>query len=466
MQHSAILGMIAAAGWLVACSPDDHAGSRVPDTDVAFSLAGSGSAIVVADAGTGSGSGSGSGSDAGTGSGSAAVPDAGSGSGSGTPPDAGSGSGSGSGMPPDAGSGSGSGSGGPGTCTFGRRVRDWRPAPGELDNRDWTDIVLTPSPSNHDVYPWTVTVPGQIAEVKLSPPGYYGTPAYAFGIDYDGTIDECPFDSTLHAWFLPGIYNAEISYRDGRPPALYTVFAGSSPNGPVTTPTVPGAAASSTGGTTREKTKDPNCPEYPDWDQIPWNMLPYDPGAFIIEDPEADNKYIERGVKAMGDRAVRAGDVVTGAQKIVDAYNAKGSPLNVVMVGHGSNTNLSVGAGTGFTDAKSLFMTGTKSNKDFIAKVSAEGKQRVQRLAMIGCCVAGRVQELANDHLMCDMARGLAPGAAITEVLAFGAVTNSVEPSGRREGYFTVSGKPWSNTGKLVKKGHCDFWQSQKPPPK
>jgi hypothetical protein len=296
----------------------------------------------------------------------------------------------------------------------------------------------------------------------MAPPHFSGTPAYAYGIDYSATIDECGGSSTVHAWFQPGIYTVEISYRDGRLADLYTLFAGSTYNGP-TASSGQGSAASG-GRTTSGKTKDPNCREYPEYAQIPWNQLPYDTGAVVVEEPEKDNGYIENSVKVMAGQEVRAADPATAATKIVAAYAAKGSAVNLVMVGHGANTNLSIGGGTTWVNGKYLFMTGTRTNKDFLAKVSESNVQRVKRLGIVGCCVSGRVHELADEHLMCDLARGLAPGDAVTEVLGFAAMTNTVVPAERREGYFTVSGSAWNLHATLMKKGHCDVWQAQKPP--
>ncbi len=423
------------------------------------------------DAGPGSGSdaGPGSGSDAGPGSGSGAppVPPPGPGSGSGAPPVPTPGPGSGSDAPPVPPPGPGPGSGSdappvpppPPSCNLNRRPLDWRPAPGELDHRDWTDEQLAPS-SNPDIYLWSHISYGAIADVRIAPPHYDDSPAYAYAIDYDGTIDECATQSIIRLWFQPGIYTVELSFRDGRPRELYTLFAGAVLAPPISgTPSLPTAFGAGTNG----KDKDPNCPSFPEYSQVPWDMLPYDAGAFIIEEPPGEDLAMANAVAVMGDNAVRAKDIDAAATHITNAYTTKGAALNVVIEGHGNATSQSIGAGTTWDEPKMLFMTGSKTNKAFLAKVSAGPTQRVKRIALMGCCVASRLDELKGDHLMCDMARGLAPGDSTTEVLAFGATTSSVPPSGRRAGYFTASGSKWSNTGRLIKKAHCDGWDASKP---
>lgn len=325
--------------------------------------------------------------------------------------------------------------------------------PGELDGRDWTDEQL-PRSSNPDIYLWSHVSYGAIADVRIAPPIYNDSPAYAFSVDYDGTIDECATQSVVQLWFQPGIYTIELSFRDGRPPELYTLFAGSVLEAPVTGPSTPFAA------NTNGKDKDEHCPEYPQYSQIPWNVIPYDTGAFIIEDP-GDDAAMNNAAAAMGDKAVRAKDIATAATQITDAYTTKGSALNVVIEGHGNATAQSIGAGTKWDGAKMLYLKGSDTNKAFIDKVSAGGTHRVKRIALLGCCVASRLDELKGDHLMCDMARSLAPGDATTEVLGFGAKTSATPPSGRRAGYFSASGNVWNLTGRLIKKGHCDGWEAQ-----
>jgi len=345
----------------------------------------------------------------------------------------------------------------PPSCNLHRRPLDWRAAPGELDGRDWTDEQLAPS-SNPDIYLWSHVSYGAISDVRIAPPHYYDTPAYAFGIDYDGTIDECPTQSVVQLWFQPGIYTVELSFRDGRPRELYTLFAGAVIDEPISgVPSSPSPFAPDK----NNKEKDPNCQGFPEYDQIPWNMIPYDPGAFIIEEPPDDDAAMANAVKVMGDKAVRAKDIDAGATRITDAYTTKGSSLNVVIEAHGNATSQSIGAGTKWDDAKMLFMRGSKTNKAFLDKVSAGPTQRVHRIALLGCCVASRLDELKGDHLMCDMARGLAPGDTTTEVLGFKYKTSSVLPTWYRSGYFTVSGSKWANAGRLIKKGHCDGWDAQ-----
>ncbi len=341
----------------------------------------------------------------------------------------------------------------PPVCTSGRPAIDWHP--GDLAGRPWTEEALTASPENPDISWWVKTVYGPVDQVRLSPPNYGGSPAYQHQVDYAGWIDECPGYATIRAWFYPGIYTVEVSYRDGRPAELFTLFAGAVINGPSTGgPLQPEEML--LGPDSDKGEKDPNCPKYSQYSQIPWDKIPYDAGAFILEEGGPDNGANENIAKIMGDKAVRAKDVDTAAQKLFDAYTAKGSAIDAVIHGHGSNTNQSVGAGTGWEDGKNLFMKGTKTNDAFKAKLSDKGVHRIKKLALLGCCIAGRIYELADDHLMCDMARGLAPGAAITEVLGHTAVTSSVLPSGRREGYFTVSGAIWSAI--VFKKAHCDAW--------
>ncbi len=340
----------------------------------------------------------------------------------------------------------------PVSCTTGRPAIDWRP--GDLAGRPWTEENLPASSDNPDISWWTKTVYGPVDQVRLSPPNYGGSPAYQHQVDYAGWIDQCPGYSTIRAWFYPGIYTVEVSYLDGRPAELFTLFAGSTiTEAGATGPVPPGEELLGADGNGE---KDPHCPKYPQWSEIPKDRFPYDAGAFVIEEGGPDNGFIERAVKIMGDKAVRAGDVATGAQRLFDAYTAKGSAIDAVIYGHGNATSQAIGAGTGFDDAKNLFMTGTKVNDAFKAKLTDKGVHRIKKLALMGCCVGSRAHELKDEHLMCDMARGLAPGAAITEVLGHMAKVNNVLPSDRREGYFVVSGAVW--TALSIKKGHCDAW--------
>ncbi len=340
-------------------------------------------------------------------------------------------------------------------CGIARPAIDWRPADGELDGRDWTEVELAASSENPDISWWIVTVDGPVDQVRLAPPVYLDEPAYRHDWDYAGLIEECDGATTIRAWFYPGIYTVEVSYLDGRLAELFTLYAGSKVNGP---------SAGGTGGPVEPKDS-PNCRNYAEYSQIPWDWLAADKGAFIIEEGGPDNTYIERSVKVMQGRdSTRAGDVATAAQKLVDAYNAKGSAVNAVIVGHGANTNLSIGAGTGWAEGKNLFMTGTKTNDALKAKVSDKGVQRVKRLAMVSCCVAGRLRELVKDHLVCDLAQGLAPGGSVTEIAAFDARTNNVVASDHRDSYFTVAGNKWWLHAWQVKKGHCDDWKPIPPP--
>lgn len=446
-----IVGLALAAA---ACSPSGESRQRSQLGELGGALYG----------GPGSG-------DPGPGSGGSGDPGPGSGGGSGSGSGSGGGPGSGSGGDPGSGSGSGSGSGPPPCTHLG--VEDWRPAPGELDGRPWTELELPPASAPHR-YSWTYSAPGIVARARISPPGFLGTPAYAHRVDYDGEVERCGDGSMIRAWLEPGIYTAEVSFADGRPAQLFTLFAGATiPVAIASPPSTPGGGGSAapSGGIAAlggEKPADPpGCTSEATYSQIPWDEIPYDKGAFVIEEAAEDNGVLDRAVKVMTSRDrhafVRSGTVDDAADKLAAAYAAKGSPINVVIEAHGTTSLQSIGNGTGdlSDEGKYLFMKGTKSNNRFIAKLAEGGTHRVARIALLGCCVAAKVRELVDNHLMCDLARGLAPGDATTEVLAFAAKTSSVEPGTFRGGYFTVASKPWGTRGSRIKKGHCDGWRTR-----
>lgn len=331
-----------------------------------------------------------------------------------------------------------------------RPLMPWSPAGGELDARPFTEVELARDPSDPGRYRWSLTVPGAVAEVRAAPPVMSDLPTYHHRVDYDGWFEGCPGYTTIDAWFVAGIYTVDVLYADGRPSSLFTLFAGAiipSPRqGDIP---LPGA----------KEQKDPNCAQHAQWSQIPSEELTYDPGAFVIEETTSDNTYIARAAAVMGESAVRAADVPTAVTKLEAAYAAKGGAVAAVLVGHGSSTSISVGAGQAGQVANTyLFMKGHRANKTFKDGLTKNGAEHhVRRVALVGCCVAGQLHDLKKDHLICDLATGLAP-VGETEILAWMSKTNVVEASGNRAGYFTVAGTPWALYGRRIKKGHCAQW--------
>ncbi len=128
----------------------------------------------------------------------------------------------------------------------------------------------------------------------------------------------------------------------------------------------------------------------------------------IVEDPPAgdDNGFDENAANDL-DGEVRVKDVDDAIKAICDAFDAKGGKVCVVLIGHGSSGNMSVGDGQKRDDNKRLGLDKdgnlTPKTKEFIKKL----KGKIKSLTLFGCSVG----EGADG---CKLMEGLAGGLGAT----------------------------------------------------
>ncbi len=300
-------------------------------------------------------------------------------------------------------------------------------SPPILDTEDCDRIVAIPwNPTAEELlpeaYPYSLigvrdplvmTHADALQNIYMAPPEH--PVAYRFGedptlgqeYDYFGYIQsECnPYVSFL--WFYnPGVYVVKFDYAT-QPDTIQFFYADAAPGhrGPLK----------------NSENRRINTPSA-------------SPGAFIIEDPDPanDNGYISNAVTVVP-TAKRASSVAAAIGFVNQAYADNGNQaVDVVLVGHGNSSQISVGAGQSVAPTKQL----VDNDADVQTFVTAlQGK--ISSIYLVGCYI-GQDLDTKPNHLMKSLLNGLRTPQQTVVVYAYDQEVSATQPGWFRAGYFSV----------------------------